>query len=126
MSDIKTEFTTSLAHYGKAGMKWGKRKSGQSTDKTPKKKISEMTAAEKTAHGRKVGNNIRLGLVGGVVALKYGPKVINFAMDALGSAAVATAAARGAKAAAPILKAISDQPISAMAAGADGVWRFAG
>ena len=119
------EYDESLAHYGVPGMRWGKRKSGGSSSRPAKKKFSEMTRDEKTAWGQKNGNRMRLAVVGGAVALHYGPKVINLAMDALGSAALATAAARGAKMAAPVIKAISDQPLSAMAAGADGVWRFA-
>lgn len=42
-----------------------------------------------------------------------------------GSAALKVAARRGAKASAPILKAIGNKPIATMAKGLDGVWRLA-
>jgi hypothetical protein len=125
MSEIAQEFTESLAHYGVPGMRWGKSKGGRSSNKPPKKKLKDMTPAEKTAYGRKMGNRARLGVAGGIVALHYGPKVLNLAMDAMGSVAVRQATARGARMAAPILKEISNQPLSAMAQGLDGVWRFA-
>lgn len=73
----------------------------------------------------KIKQGVATGLVttGAVAYFAYAHG--DFAKRALTSVALKVAAARGAKAAVPILKAIGNKPVAAMAQGLDGVWRLA-
>lgn len=73
----------------------------------------------------RVKGNIIAGAIVVGSAAYIGSYHKDFLMRLAGSAALKVAARRGAKAAAPVLKAIGNKPITLMAQGLDGVWRLA-
>lgn len=79
----------------------------------------------KAEHKLKVVDGIATGVVWAGAAAYVGYAYKDFLMRAAGSAALKVAARRGAKAAAPVLKAIGNKPIVLMAQGLDGIWRLA-
>jgi hypothetical protein len=116
-----------LAHYGIKGMKWGKRKAFKmpvegGKDKAHKKGGTPEEEIAKAKRKKAIQTGTHGALAVGGLAVLYGKPLANLALDAAGSAAVRRAAARGAKASAPVMKEIGNQLVVTLSKKSNGSW----